>query len=692
MASEIRVNQIQNRSGLTTTTFTDTGVTISGILTVSENLNVGGVVTYEDVTNVDAIGIVTARAGINLVGNDLNVGSNIKIGNASGIVTATTFVGNLTGTASANAVLTGSTNNQLVTVTGANAITGEANLTFDGNDLTVTGTAPAINFIDTDADDYKIHNVQGLLKVTDTTASADRLVINDNGTGYFLSNFQIGSTTTSPGATLHVKTSYPSLKVDSGGHASDAYVRIIAGNAQNSRVDFGDSDDDNIGIIDYDHNGNYMSFTTNASERLRITSDGKFGFNTNNPLSQVEMHGASIDLNLVDTDSYSAGSNGPAVSFQGNDSGGSRKTFADIHGLSNGSNAGDFRIRTRTGGNLYERMRITAEGDIYGPVGGRKNWFDNGSFDCTYGGRKANTSMDYGNHHAYGWVTDRFQSRNSVQWSRSTNVPAGKGFSYSTQTNGAGGTLVQAVELPDYGDMGVFAPNSYWCVSVWSTASLNQGGQAFSYDLGSTKTGIPIVHPSSGGAYQTTGETASGTSSGTFSRYYMVFQMPSSIISTATSAYWTWGFTAAGYHTGFQLERVPTATSKPTPYEHVHPSVTIARCRRYCYRKYNSRHVCGWKRHDSGISWDARHPVLPTHMPSGSNQSVDPYGVHMHTAGTLTNFQSVWQNPGVSSLSRYGFNPADGSFILNGQSGYSGTHLVIPSYEGFEYEISHGHF
>ena len=33
--------------------------------------------------------------------------------------------------------LTGSTNNQVVTVTGANAITGEANLTFDGTDLTL---------------------------------------------------------------------------------------------------------------------------------------------------------------------------------------------------------------------------------------------------------------------------------------------------------------------------------------------------------------------------------------------------------------------------------------------------------------------------------------------------------------------------------------------------------------------------
>tara|TARA_B100000575_G_scaffold239196_1_gene201701 strand:+ start:809 stop:2272 length:1464 start_codon:yes stop_codon:yes gene_type:complete len=65
---------------------------VSGNATVGGTLGVGGVLTYEDVTNVDSIGIVTARAGVNLVGNDLNVGSNIKIGNTSGIVTAAAFV------------------------------------------------------------------------------------------------------------------------------------------------------------------------------------------------------------------------------------------------------------------------------------------------------------------------------------------------------------------------------------------------------------------------------------------------------------------------------------------------------------------------------------------------------------------------------------------------------------------------
>ena len=338
-----------------------------------------------------------------------------------------------------------------------------------------------------------------------------------------------------------------------------------------------------------------------------------------------------------------------------------------------------------------ERMRITREGDIYGPGGGRKNWFDNGSFDCI-GGRRANTSMDYGNHHAYGWVTDRFQSRNSVQWTRSSNVPAGKGFSYSTQTNGAGGRLVQAVELPDYGDMGVFVPSSYWCVSVWSTAGVNQSGQAFGYDLGSTKTDISIVTPSSGGVYLSSGETASGTSTGTFTRYYAVFQMPSSIISTATSAYFTWAFQAAGYATGFQLERVPTSTSKPTPYEHVHPAVTTARCRRYAYQNVNSRLHNGYKRHDSNIHWSVQHPVPPTHMPSGSNQGADPYGITMHDGGLLTNFQSILQNPGVNSLTRSEFDYRSGRFLIVGSTSWSSTHTTAPSWESQEYEISHGHF
>ena len=57
----------------------------------SGNVTVGGVLTYEDVKNVDSLGIITARSGVD-VDDFLDVGSNIKLGNA-GVITATTFKG-----------------------------------------------------------------------------------------------------------------------------------------------------------------------------------------------------------------------------------------------------------------------------------------------------------------------------------------------------------------------------------------------------------------------------------------------------------------------------------------------------------------------------------------------------------------------------------------------------------------------
>ena len=85
MASEIRVNKSTNRSGLSTVTYTDTGPILSGITTV-ESLKVSGVLTYEDVTNVDSVGVVTARS-------NLYVGSAITCYASTGIVSATAFHG-----------------------------------------------------------------------------------------------------------------------------------------------------------------------------------------------------------------------------------------------------------------------------------------------------------------------------------------------------------------------------------------------------------------------------------------------------------------------------------------------------------------------------------------------------------------------------------------------------------------------
>ena len=68
----------------------------AGIITATElkatNVSVAGTLTYEDVTNVDSVGIVTARTGLKVTSGEATVGSNIKLGNA-GVITATSFHG-----------------------------------------------------------------------------------------------------------------------------------------------------------------------------------------------------------------------------------------------------------------------------------------------------------------------------------------------------------------------------------------------------------------------------------------------------------------------------------------------------------------------------------------------------------------------------------------------------------------------
>ena len=92
----------------TSTNFTDTVVTgvltatsaaignIPGDLSVSGNVSIGGTLTYEDVTNVDSVGIITARSGIVVSGgatitgvstfyDSVEVGSGVTISGTSGI-------------------------------------------------------------------------------------------------------------------------------------------------------------------------------------------------------------------------------------------------------------------------------------------------------------------------------------------------------------------------------------------------------------------------------------------------------------------------------------------------------------------------------------------------------------------------------------------------------------------------------
>ena len=76
-----------NVDATTDSTSTSTGALIvDGGLGVAKNvyigagLSVAGTLTYEDVTSVDSVGLITAKSGVNITGGELTVGSGITMG------------------------------------------------------------------------------------------------------------------------------------------------------------------------------------------------------------------------------------------------------------------------------------------------------------------------------------------------------------------------------------------------------------------------------------------------------------------------------------------------------------------------------------------------------------------------------------------------------------------------------------
>ena len=93
--SQINVDNIRNRTGGAINA--PSGINVTGVATFSGNVSVGGTLTYEDVTNVDSVGIITAQAGVNVTGGSVVVGSAVTLNstgiNVVGVVTATSFTG-----------------------------------------------------------------------------------------------------------------------------------------------------------------------------------------------------------------------------------------------------------------------------------------------------------------------------------------------------------------------------------------------------------------------------------------------------------------------------------------------------------------------------------------------------------------------------------------------------------------------
>ena len=242
------------------------GLNITGLVTAasavfSGNVTIGGTLTYEDVTNIDALGIVTARAGVNLSGGELLVGSNIKLGNA-GVVTATSFVGsgaNLTGVASTDYIITGTAatfNNKVYvnsTLTASEGIDVSAGVGTFAGDVSI-----ADKIIHTGDTDTFLEF--GTNTITLDTAGTEAVRV-DSGQNLLLGTSSAGQSGEADNLTIY--------------DASHGGITIRTGTSNCGSIYFADgtSGSENYrGSLQYCHDNDVMPFKTAATEALRIDS------------------------------------------------------------------------------------------------------------------------------------------------------------------------------------------------------------------------------------------------------------------------------------------------------------------------------------------------------------------------------------------------------------------------------------
>jgi hypothetical protein len=136
---------------------------------------------------------------------------------------------------------------------------------------------------------FKVTNngVNSDFTIREHGSTGDRFTIQTGG--------NVGIGTTSPATKLVIDNGGVGT-VDSGyslailGDGIDG-VQIISSSSYQGRIVFGDNSSNAIGRLNYDHSNDSMSFVTNGSEKMRITSGGNVGIGTTSPSEELHVSG-----------------------------------------------------------------------------------------------------------------------------------------------------------------------------------------------------------------------------------------------------------------------------------------------------------------------------------------------------------------------------------------------------------------
>ena len=297
-----------------------TNLNVSGIATFEQAVGVGGTLTYQDVTNVDAVGIITARVGVNVPAGQLDIGSNIKIGN-SGIATASNFKTGSSNLHSAGVEVAGVNVLGADTPIGAGAtIYNSGGAIFAGTSGVVTATAfhgSGANLTNLDASDLASGTVP-TARLGSGTASSSTFLAGDSTyktvTGTTINNNADNRVITGSG-TANTLNGESSVVIDSSGNLcidaagvgnASVYARnIFISGSSNNGITIHTTDTSGVnrkcclffgtgtsvadmadGMLFYDHAGQYMHLSTAGAgtgitkSSMRLASDGTVRFDS----------------------------------------------------------------------------------------------------------------------------------------------------------------------------------------------------------------------------------------------------------------------------------------------------------------------------------------------------------------------------------------------------------------------------
>ena len=316
-----------------------------GSLRIGGNVSIPGVLTYEDVTSVDSVGIVTAQAGIHVTGGDVSIGHN-NPSHKLDVVGNTQLYGTV--------------------VVGANndispSSTGTGQLQIDANGYTPYIAADGIAM-------YIGHNsaARDLILQTDET---DRLVI-DGTTGrvgigtdnvdYKLEvfgapgadgDFSIKSAASAAGGTEHSKLRFR-VRNPSNQESTKASIHVESAANWGGNLIFGTKTSSG-------------GLSESTVERLRITSNGNIGINTDDPDHNLHVNRSGGDS--VITIESSGNGNDSALEFKLTSSSGDSRGAGSIY-VTGDTSASEARMHFGVGHNISHgsspRMTIMGNGEV----------------------------------------------------------------------------------------------------------------------------------------------------------------------------------------------------------------------------------------------------------------------------------------------------------------------------------------